>query len=111
MPTEKAETKTEKAETKAVPDEHLPLSINEPPTSNVGGPPVEVEPPEKAAKHPPPLEQTQEGIPADAELERMTRAELDELAEEHDVDIRGCSNKGEVIEQFLRHRRRQHRHR
>jgi hypothetical protein len=37
-------------------------------------------------------------LPSDAELARMTRSELDDLAEMHDVDITHASNKDDVIE-------------
>jgi hypothetical protein len=37
-------------------------------------------------------------LPSDAELSRMTRSELDDLAEEHGIDIRDASNKDDVID-------------
>ena len=37
-------------------------------------------------------------LPSDAELNAMTRAQLDELAAARDVDTTGCTTKAQVIE-------------
>ena len=38
-----------------------------------------------------------EPLPSETELRKLTRADLDELAEERDVDISTASNKEDVI--------------
>jgi ABC-type nitrate/sulfonate/bicarbonate transport system substrate-binding protein len=42
-------------------------------------------------------DQDDDELPSDAELGRMTRGELDDLAESRDVDITRASNKDDVI--------------
>ena len=48
-------------------------------------------------------------LPSDAELGRMTRGELDDLAEERDVDITKASNKEDVIRLLLKDARKRKR--
>ena len=89
------------------------LSINEPPGSDVMKGIPEPEQPIAATpladgapppNHPYPgsgaidTEDDEDQLPSHSELERMTRAELDELAEERGVDSSDASNKQEVID-------------
>ena len=48
-------------------------------------------------------------LPSDAELGRMTRGELDDLAESRDVDITKASNKEDVIRLLLKDARKRKR--
>jgi ABC-type nitrate/sulfonate/bicarbonate transport system substrate-binding protein len=48
-------------------------------------------------------------LPSDAELGRMTRSELDDLAESRDVDITKASNKEDVIRLLLKDARKRKR--
>ena len=48
-------------------------------------------------------------LPSDAELGRMTRGELDDLADERDVDITKASNKEDVIRLLLKDARKRKR--
>lgn len=72
-------------------------SINEPPGSNVTPKkdPAEASP-SVTERHENVSHETSE-LPSDAELERMTRADLDDLAEERGVDISQARNKDDVI--------------
>jgi len=82
-------------------------SINEPPGSYVApDSPVnegQTRSPQASVSH-----ETQE-LPSDAELERMTRAELDGLAASRGVDTSQASNKDDVIAALRRDARRRHR--
>jgi hypothetical protein len=69
-------------------------SPNEPPGSNIG----ETAPPSSKAQSETAKEFKRELLPSDSELHKMTRAELDELAEQRGVDISSASNKDDVIE-------------
>jgi len=77
-----------------------PHSINEPPGSQVV-PPVE-EPPINEVDPPPETEP----LPPESELERMTRAELDELAEKRGVDTGDAATKADVIDALKKAARR-----
>jgi hypothetical protein len=48
-------------------------------------------------------------LPSDAELGRMTRGELDDLADSRDVDITKASNKEDVIRLLLKDARKRKR--
>ena len=54
-------------------------------------------------------EQQAEPIPSEAELSKMTRGELDRLAEEHEVDVSSASNKQDVIDLLVKASRRRKR--
>jgi len=47
-------------------------------------------------------EQQVEPIPPEAELSKMTRGELDRLADEHEVDVSSASNKQDVIDLLVK---------
>ena len=47
-------------------------------------------------------EQQDEPIPPEAELSKMTRGELDRLADEHEVDVSNASNKQDVIDLLVK---------
>lgn len=84
-----------------------PRSLNEPPGSNVGDAPVEVEPPEKKApeqehEHEPPL-------PDNDTLHGMLRRELEELAADREVDIEDARTKEDIIEALRRDARKRRR--
>jgi hypothetical protein len=86
----------------AHPPGHMP-SINEPEGSQTRPPPNEAAKKDPAAPsqtvtkpHENVSHETSE-LPPDAELERMTRADLDDLAEERGVDISQAHNKDDVI--------------
>jgi len=68
-------------------------SINEPPGSQV----IPDAPPDTPPPEPQP-EQQRDPLPPEAELHRMTRGDLDELAGQRGVDVSEASNKDEVIE-------------
>jgi len=82
-----------------------PVSINEPPGS-------EVLPPETGGgdQQPPPSpEESVDPLPSEAELERMTRSELDELARGRGVDITDAGNKQDVIDALRKDERKRRR--
>ena len=54
-------------------------------------------------------DQDDDELPSDAELGRMTRSELDNLADERDVDITKASNKEDVIRLLLKDARKRKR--
>ena len=54
-------------------------------------------------------DQDDDELPSDAELGRMTRGELDDLAESRDVDITKASNKEDVIRLLLKDARKRKR--
>ena len=95
-------------------------SINEPPGSDVlppgtgpvstpDGKPIIGEPPNKPVAPDSPDEGYE--LPSHAELERMTRSELDELAGERGVDISDASNKQDVIDALQKDARKRKRSR
>jgi len=54
-------------------------------------------------------DQDDDELPSDAELGRMTRTELDDLADSRDVDITKASNKEDVIRLLLKDARKRKR--
>jgi hypothetical protein len=79
-------------------------SINEPPGSNTFPPPTNEAAKKDPAvassgvtKHDRDVSHETSELPSDAELERMTRADLDNLAQQRGVDVSDAHNKDDVI--------------
>ena len=64
---------------------------------------------ENKSGYEPEEDQDDDELPSDAELGRMTRGELDDLAESRDVDITKASNKEDVIRLLLKDARKRKR--
>lgn len=67
--------------------------------------------PAAAPKQPHPEQDAEDEVelPSNAELEKMTRAELDELAELREIDTSDCSTKGDVIDALRKDARKRKR--
>ena len=90
-------------------------SLNEPgrPIAGQGNRPQEDPPGADVPKHPHPDDNAGDdehgALLSNAELEKMTRTELDEYAELREVDISDCKNKQDVIDALRKDERKRKR--